>query len=57
MDLYPKDKEELLASEPPRDVIKLIDQYLSLLIMYLAENRGRTHLELRTPNADGGSLT
>lgn len=44
--LYPKESDQQVESKPPTESIKLIDEYIEEMILYLTTNRNKTALEL-----------
>ena len=42
--IYPTEKDKQVESKPPEEVLKQIDEYLRLLIIYIGSNRDKTAL-------------
>jgi len=44
--IYPKNSDEFVPSQSPRDLTTLVDEYLLLMISFIKENHAQTRLEL-----------
>jgi len=48
--MFPINSDQFVASQSPRDLITLVDEYLILMISFIRENAVRTRLELLNAN-------